>query len=126
MSPRTLVLLVLWAASALAQNRPVPAVEIQAQADDPVGESLAYNLREQVAASNLMRPSNGTESRYVVHLVTMDSSSSGHSTEYSYAISYVSKNKDTYIGNTVGVCGATRVAACATSVLAALTTKVFP
>jgi hypothetical protein len=126
MSPKTCVLLALLTSPVLAQNRQVPAVEIQAQAEDPVGSELAYSLREQVAASNLMRPSSGTESRYVIHLVTLDSDGNGRSTEYSYAISYASKNGDLYLGNSVGICGAARVAACATDVLAAMTNKVFP
>lgn len=127
---RGLPLLVLFLAfgPAWAQQTPVKAaVYVQATAEDPVGRTLIYEVREAVRrSSGLALADRESDARFILRVVTIDpdsSTSPGISTVYSAVYTMQSLHEapvEMYLTSTVGTCGSSRVESCARGMTATL------
>ena len=103
------------------------AVEVQSTASDPVGIRLTYQVREHLARSATFRAREPSDKMFMVmSLVTIDSEQEaerrGLSGTYSHAVLWaISPNGlRWHLSNSVGVCGAGRVASCAEDLIAVM------
>ena len=113
---------------AAAQEAPVKAaVYVQATAEDAVGRTLVYEVREAVRrSSGLALADRELDARFILRIVTIDPDSSrspGISTVYSAVYTRRTLHEtpvDMYLTNTVGTCGSSRVESCARRMTATL------
>jgi hypothetical protein len=106
-------------------------IYVAATADDPVGQSFVYQLRENIAASHIHRLAD-TESdgAFTIQVVTLDPQKEGNQTIYSITLTMRDFTQNHglsyFITNWVGVCGQTVVAGCAKNLTAAIDGAIQP
>lgn len=123
-----LILLPAVFGHAAAQQAPLKAaVYVQGTAEDPVGRTLVYEVREAVRrSSGLALADRDSDARFILRIVTIDadkSSSPGISTVYSAVYTMRTLHEtpvEMYLTNTVGSCGSSRVESCARRMTATL------
>lgn len=108
------VLTVLCCSPAALAGMPV---EIQAQATDPVGQALARAVQEQIRQSSVLEAkAPGAGLRLRAHFLSMDGhGTGGQATSYALVVTFAREDAGPglYVQAIQGVCGATRVKACA-------------
>jgi hypothetical protein len=118
---------VFWILAALlslaisAQASAAPAkIFVEATTNDPIGQSIAYELREKINSSSLYTITySRDEALFVISLVTIDAET-GHTSAYSAALlmpPFNGKGFDYFITERVGYCGKDVVASCASGIL---------
>lgn len=130
--PRTAVILCILALScggALAQEIQAPEkVTVELAGDDPVGQSLAYEIREKISSSNQMElvEMTGSDGKVKITLITLDphegtdrrGTSTVYSITWSYLLSDGSNSVELRLASTVGLTTPDRVERTARSLTA--------
>lgn len=110
--------------SALAKN----PIEVSATSNDTVGNTLVYQIKQQIIASQSLYEYDGSKPHFQLEVVTLDQfpSAPGTSTTYSYTlVFYTGSNSLSYfLTSGVGYCGTYRVSECATSIVAAASNSI--
>lgn len=97
-------------------------IMVDATSDDPVGQSLVYQLKDQINRSSMYKlVYTENEAGFVIHIVTIKESD-GNQTAYSAVLSMpqlTKKGFNYYITNQVGFCGSSVTESCASRILSA-------
>lgn len=118
--------ILVFSSVAFAQQTPVKtSVYLQSTAEDRVGKTLSYEIREAIRRSaGLTLADQADDARFILRLVTIDPDnrdSPGISTVYS-AVYTMQTLHDTpvemYLSSSVGTCGRNRTESCARSLTA--------
>ncbi len=112
----TRVFLALLLVVSLQASAGVVPVEVEVRAEDPIGRTVAEQLRFYVSASRVLRPAIGNERRLVVLFHSIFTS---RFDEASYAVVWIGRTeKDSfYLNSTVGHVGELMFDQCALRVL---------
>jgi hypothetical protein len=107
--------------TAMHEKRPFP-IDVRHTGDDSVGGRIAFEVKEVIAKSAILRRVEGSLPHYELLLVsTGDTSNSAVSyvlVERRYASLDGRRGLGTYISSGVAQCGASRVESCARSIVA--------
>lgn len=85
---------------------------------DPVGERLAYHLRNGLRGSHAVNLVDSSKLRLGIYLVTITRDQRESGTAYSITWTIGGMEDDMYISSSVGVCGADVVQSCAEGLVA--------
>lgn len=100
-------------------------VQVIETSEDPVGQRLTYNIKEEIRESQGLTIAHDLQSqRMQFRIVTLDQNPSlpGNSTVYSAVILWVNPNiaLPVFLDQQVGYCGSIRVEECAESLVAVI------
>lgn len=124
---KTLLAFLMASLSAVAAAQERFPVYISATDEDQVGRLLVYELREQLAKSSIFSVKAPGQSNYFeLSIVTLDprnTTAGAEQTSTVYSVSFLwSLDKDPslpfFLSSNVGLCGSSRVIACANDILA--------
>lgn len=128
---RLVVILLSWILMTFAAPASAgDAVSLSVTANDSVGQTLIYNMRQKISASFIFHNAeNGEYPRWNVYVVTLDpdkdSKYSQTRTIYSLILALESKESPPwYINNWVGKCGSDVTSTCAEQLVAAISDEI--
>jgi hypothetical protein len=105
---------------AYAAQLQAATIMVDATSDDVVGQSLVYQLKDQINRSSMYKlVYSENDAGFVIHIVTIKESD-GNQTAYSAVLSMPQLSKkgfNYYITNQVGFCGASVTESCASRIL---------
>jgi hypothetical protein len=97
-------------------------IYVEATTPDRLGRQIVYSLRNHIAASALHEIAlSENEAGFVISIVTLDSGEDGNQSVYSAVLTIPpvdGQGFNWYVTNVVGICGANRVEACASYIMA--------
>lgn len=97
-------------------------IMIQAKADDTVGQSIVYNLRNQIARSALHKlVYTRDDAGFIINIVTV--AGTGGESAYSAVLIMPplnGKGFDLFVNSFAGICGSAATEACAASILSGM------
>lgn len=114
-----IALLIMSFGAAAAQPSPLLPLFVEVTSSDPVGEQVAYYLRDDIARSSRYHLVYRKDaSGFTVRLVTMDENRNDPGQATVYAVALTFSPTDGYLDVWVGDCGSERTKECAADILA--------
>lgn len=120
MKARMVVCLAIALCSSAAMAQRIN-VSVSSSGDDPVGQRLAYQVKEEFRRSSSMAyQEDSSKSAIVVHLVTLRGTTFGNESPAStvYSVAWTIGPQEIYYDSSVGICGGSRIASCAEQLVA--------